>query len=319
MEKIPALLITYNPSHDLSARLDILCTYFSQIILVDNGSNPETKKSIEEQVLQRGKELKAIFNPANLGVATALNQGFALAIQLGYEFLICLDQDSLPMPDMKNALVRAYQAHPNREKLAVLAPDIIEELLGKPSRYIRSKNQLFFERVACEEGILRNVSFVITSGSMYNLELYQKIGPFNDDFFIDAVDTEYCLRARMKGYEISVACEASIDHHLGNRQTKQLLGKTHHPTFHPPFRWYYINRNRVRMILLYGWRCPHWFFYEMTISLTSLLRMLLFEDQRRLKTLAILMGTWDGMNNRMGEISVKRKRSLATNKWPPPK
>lgn len=310
MEKIPALLITYNPSHDLSARLDFLLAHFNLIILVDNGSNPEARALIQEQVLQRGEELKVILNPSNHGVATALNQGFALAIQLGYEFLICLDQDSLPKPDMKDVLARAYQSHPNREKLAILAPDIIEASLGKPSLYIRSRNWLFFERVACQEGILRNVSFVITSGSMYCLELYQKIGPLRDDFFIDAVDTEYCLRAQTKGYEISVACEAGIEHYLGNRQTKQLLGKTHHPTFHPPFRWYYINRNRVRMILLYGWRFPHWFFHEIAISITSLLRMLLFENQRKTKVLAILMGIWDGLTNQLGEMSLKRKKSL---------
>ena len=314
MEKIPALLITYNPSHDLAARLDFLHIHFSQIILVDNGSNPPARTWIEAQVLQRGEELKVIFNPSNLGVATALNQGFTLAIQMGYESIICLDQDSMPMPDMKDALVSAYRSHPNREKLAILAPDIIEELLGKSSLYIRSKNRLFFERVACEEGILRHVSFVITSGSMYSLEQYKKIGPFRDEFFIDAVDTEYCLRARAKGYEISVACEAGIEHQLGNRQTRQLLGKTHHPTFHPPFRWYYIHRNRVRMILLYGWRFPHWFFYEMTISITSLLRMLLFEEQRGIKVLAILLGIWDGLTNRMGEMSAKRKRALANNR-----
>ena len=312
MEQIPALVITYDPAHDLHARLDLLYTQFSQVIVVDNGSKPETRILLEKQVHQRDGSLSVIFNSSNLGVAKALNQGFELAIRSGAYFIITLDQDSIPVSGMKDALLKAYQTHPNRGKLAVLAPDIIEKSLGKPSRYIRKKNYFFFERIVCNGELLRNVSFVITSGSMYNLELYTQIGPFRDDFFVDAVDTEYCLRALSNGYEISVAGQAGLEHHLGNRQRKQFLGKPQNPTFHPPLRWYYISRNRIRMIFLYGWRFPHWLFYEITITITGLIRMLLFETERKTKLKAILLGTWHGLTRKLGEITVETKNSLST-------
>lgn len=310
MIKTPALVITFNPALDLVQKLDDLFREFDEIILVDNGSRYEARDIIEKQGKVWGSKLKTLINNRNAGVATALNQGFILAIRLGYEYLITLDQDSIPVTGMRNELIKALQGHPNREKLAVLAPDIIEEALGKPSRYIHPRGFLFFERETCHGEILRNLSFVITSGSMFNLKLYEKIGPFRDDFFVDAIDTEYCLRAMTMGYEISVACHANLKHHLGNRQSRQFLGKTQSPTFHPPYRWYYINRNRIRMIFLYSWRFPHWFFHEIAISITSLLRMLLFENQRKTKVLAILMGIWDGLTNQLGEMSLKRKKSL---------
>lgn len=311
MTNTPALVITYNPGLDLPQKLDTLFHEFDEILLVDNGSSAEIRDIIQAQVKDRGARLKALLNDRNLGIATALNQGFSMAIQMGYEHLITLDQDSTPVAGMKSELIKAEQDHPNRGRLAVLAPDIVEDMLGKPSRYIRPKGFFFFERVTCKGEILRNLGFVITSGSMFNLEHYKRIGPFRDDFFIDAVDTEYCLRARTMGYEISVACKAKLKHNLGKRQRKQFLGKTQSPTFHPPSRWYYISRNRVRMIVLYGWRFPHWLFHEMIITMTSLARMLLFEDRRALKLKAILLGTWHGLNNTLGEMSMETKRRLA--------
>ena len=57
---IIALIITYNPIQDLSNCLDMLHKQFDQIILIDNGSEPETKKFIEKQIPRRENTLKTI-------------------------------------------------------------------------------------------------------------------------------------------------------------------------------------------------------------------------------------------------------------------
>lgn len=310
MKQPPALIVTYNPAQSLGQHLDILSTEFDEIIIVDNGSGPETRDFLAEQARQRETALKVIFNDQNLGVAAALNQGFSLALKLGYDQIITLDQDSVPEPGMKQALVDGFQAHPNRERLAVLAPVILEELLGRAPRYVRARNRLFFERVSCSQGYLRNVTFVITSGSLYNLNLYRTIGPFREEFFIDAVDTEYCLRAAKLGYEVSVACSALLNHALGSRQKKMILGREQHPTFHSPTRWYYISRNRIFMLRAYALRFPHWFFFETAVTLSWLGRMILFEDQRRRKLKAFWLGIRDGLRKKSGEISPETQNSI---------
>jgi rhamnosyltransferase len=310
MKQPPALIVTYNPAQDLGQHLNTLYTEFDEIIIVDNGSSAEARDILAKQVQQRGPSLKVIFNDQNLGIATALNQGFSLAMQFGHDQIITLDQDSVPEPGMKQALLDGFQAHPNREKLAVLAPVILEQLLGRHPRYVRAKNRYLFERVSCGEQFLRNVTFVITSGSLYNLFLYQHIGLFRDDFFIDAVDTEYCLRAAQLGYEVSVVCGARLNHALGSRQKKSVLGSEQSPTFHSPIRWYYISRNRIFMLRLYALRFPHWFFFEMAVTLTWLGRMILFEDQRLVKLKAFLLGVRDGIRKKSGKISPQTQKSL---------
>ena len=310
MKQVPLLIVTHNPAQNLEHHLDMLYKQFSQIILVDNGSSLETRNCIAEQVRHRGSALETILNDENLGVATALNQGFSLAIEQGSDFLITQDQDSIPEPGMKDALVNGLENHPNRENLAILAPVVFEEVTNQATRYLRQKHKFLIERLYCDQQFLRNVTFVITSGSLYNLNLYRVLGPFLDNFFIDAVDTEYCLRAIRSGYEVSVVCGTRLRHTLGNRQRKSILGQIHYPTFHSPTRWYYISRNRVSMLRRYAWRFPHWFFFEMAVTLTGLTRMLLFEDQRLKKIKAFLLGTRDGLTGKMGRISIETQKLL---------
>ena len=308
--KFLALLVAYYPANNFSTHLEQLYKEFDQIVLVNNGTSLEKQSIFHYQVQRYGGKIFLIENNQNLGIATALNQGFQWAIEHGYEYIVTLDQDSIPAPGMVNALIQGLENHPNREKLAVLAPMIVEELLPRLSQYMRRKNKFFYEHTSAETGLLRNVTISITSGSLYNLEIWKKLGPFRDDFFIDYVDTEYNLRAIQHGYEISVQCQARLIHNLGKRQGKKLLGKTLYPTFHSPVRWYYISRNRIAMLKMYARKQPHWFFYEMITTIRTFIRVFTLEDQRIQKLKAFLYGTYDGLRGKMGEIPPEIKQKL---------
>jgi len=107
MKKPPVLIITYNPTQDLESHLDELYKQFDQIVLVDNASKPDIRKIITRQVQQRREKLETILNKENLGIATALNQGFSMIGKLGFEHVVALDQDSLPSLGMIDALMQA--------------------------------------------------------------------------------------------------------------------------------------------------------------------------------------------------------------------
>jgi O-antigen biosynthesis protein len=307
--KTLGLIITCNPSSEFNRHLDHLHDKFETIVIVDNNSSQDFQFLIQEYE-KKHDDLSLILNNKNLGIATALNQGFQWAIEHGYKYVVTLDQDSSPAPGMINSLVQGLEDHPNRENLAVLTPMIVEELLPRLSQYMRRRNKFVYEHASAESGLLRNVTISITSGSLYNLEIWQKLGPFRDDFFIDYVDTEYNLRAIQHGYEISVQCDARLIHNLGKRQEKKLLGKTLYPTFHSPVRWYYISRNRIAMLKMYALKQPHWFFYEMITTIRTFIRAFSLEDHRLQKFNAFLYGTYDGLRGKMGEISPEVKKIL---------
>ncbi|MBE3041888.1 hypothetical protein IMZ48_04760, partial [Candidatus Bathyarchaeota archaeon] len=159
-----------------------------------------------------------------------------------------------------------------------------------------------YERVRCRGDRLDDVSIVITSGSLLRASAFQALGGFREDFFIDYVDTEYCLRALSRGYRIVVACNAKLEHRLGDRTREQRGPFVLYPTGHSPTRWYYISRNRIPMLRMYALRFPHWLTFEIAASAFWLLRMLIAEDLRAEKVRAVLRGTWDGLRGRMGPM-----------------
>ena len=307
MKKIIGLIITFNPSTDLFSNLSVFFNQLDHIIIVDNNSNLKTRLFLEQEILNRESSLTIIFNDINLGVATALNQGFQWGMDHGYDGIVTFDQDSIPSPKMIHELVRVYNSHPDHENIAIVAPQIENSHAGIRIRYLRTRGAFFFERVLCKDDILEGVSIVITSGSLNSLNAYRKIGVFRDDFFIDYVDTEYCLRAKQNNYGILVACHATLQHRLGNQQLKRLGPFTLHPTFHSPLRWYYINRNRIVMLRQYALRFPHWGVYDLLAGFYALLKVILFEDKKLRKLLAAILGIFDGFLQRMGPISSKRK------------
>ena len=302
MKKDPALIVTFNPSSDFFPNLDIFYFQFEQVIIVDNGSDSDSRHLLEIEARKRNRSFTVLFNKTNLGIATALNQGFRWALEQGYDQVVAFDQDSQPAPGMVAILSDIFAASSKDSSLAVVAPVVTHPDANVRARYLRPKGKFLFERAACDGTVLEDVTYVITSGALYDLAAYQEIGPFRDDFFIDYVDIEYCLRAKAHGYKIVVACNANLYHHLGNQQKRKFLGRTFYPTFHSVARWYYMSRNRTWTLGKYAIKYPHWSFFELGVTISSVLRMLLFEDQRLSKIRAILVGTLDGLLGRMGRI-----------------
>ncbi len=300
MKTIPGLVITFNPSPDFFLRLDSFYAQLDQIILVDNGSNSEVRRFLIDEEKRRRSSLSVIYNQNNLGVATALNQGIRRALEQGFSYIVTFDQDSYPEAGMISVMSEAFSVHSKDGRLAVVAPNVVDPIVKTQALFLRPKNKLLFERVSCKGNVLENVTYVITSGSLFDLAAYQKIGPFRDDFFIDYVDTEYCLRARQCGYRVLVACNARLYHRQGDRQRRTFGGQEHYPTFHVPLRWYYISRNRIPMLGQYAPRFPHWLLYEVTATAYIFLRMLFFETQKLEKLRAFFLGTLDGIRGRMG-------------------
>jgi rhamnosyltransferase len=308
-----AIIVTYNPPSEFCESLFHWRNQLDHMIIIDNGSAPENRSFFQQAIQDNLGNIEFIFNKTNLGIAAALNQGFARLVNQGSDLVFVFDQDSQPAPGMVETILDTFYSHPQREQIAIVAPMIEDPVGGITFRYIRPHGHFFFERIRSDSQKLEDVTIVITSGALYNLKAYQNIGPFRDDFFIDYVDTEYCLRAKQNGYTIIVNCQARLQHRLGNQQKRRVGPLTMHPTFHSPLRWYYISRNRIPMVLLYAFRFPHWFFYELVMNSNGLIRLLLFEDEKASKLLAMLLGTLDGLNRRMGPISNSKKALIAKN------
>jgi rhamnosyltransferase len=140
----------------------------------------------------------------------------------------------------------------------------------------------------------------ITSGTLIDYEIYRQIGPFRDDYFIDFIDNEYCLRVYRRGFRIAVNCDVTIDHAIGQRENRRFLSLSIKPNHHHPVRRYYIARNGVRTALEYFKPYPSYAVLILARFVHEILSILLYESKIAKKLIFFSIGVRDGIAGRMG-------------------
>ena len=299
-----AVVVTYHPNEDVVDNVAAMVRECGAAIVVDNGSAPAVVERLRKIA---GVEVIAL--PKNRGIAHALNTGIARAETRDVAAVVTFDQDSCPEPAYGEAMRRAAEKWPDA---AVIGSHIVETALRQDYCWLRPSPRWpgLFQRVPMAEGGLRPVTMVITSGAFTRLSCWRKLGGFDEDLFIDFVDTDFCLRVRAAGGQVAVSGEAKLHHHLGQRERRSLAGVVMHPTHHNAVRHYFVARNRVRMLARHGWRTAHWLGFELVFTGVWIVRTLAFETNRSQKLLGMLLGTWDGVLGRKGACPPGRLKPL---------
>ena len=301
---ICAVIVSYLPDADFPARLAAIANQVDAVIVVDNASTNSALSGLTEK--NNDGAICLITNPDNLGIARALNIGVEHAISLNYGWVLLFDQDSSVNASMVTSMVEVYNAIPDKDSLAVIGAHFhdINRPTSEPVPAIKHTGNL----PICPTPLWHEVDWVITSGSLISIAAYQKIGPFRDDFFIDFVDTEYCLRARKSGYRIVKTTAPLMTHAIGKHSQHQVLGMRKWTSNHSPDRRYYITRNHTVLLRDSGdYRFAGWAIKGLTASAKSIKRILCYEQAKTTKLIAVFHGWWDGINGTMG----KRGRNSA--------
>jgi len=289
MEKplIGAVVVSYNPSREILRNIAILTGQVDPIVVVDNtlSTNPQT---VIDELEHRGG-CTVIRNQKNLGIATALNIGVQRAISLGCEWIVTFDQDSRIGNGYIDGLISTYIESSDPTRIGVICPIYRDEGLGAVWPLPKGSNG---EPLAC-----------ITSGALMKSETYQKLGPFEDQLFIDGVDTEYALRMRAAGYRI-VESNVVLNHSLGKMTPHMFAGRTIFVTNHNPQRRYFITRNRIVLLKRYLLKDREWTAYELTDFWKGTIALLLFEQDRWLKVQYMLRGAADAIFGRLGSRGI---------------
>lgn len=280
-----AVVVTYFPDQGFIDLLRQLEPQIDKIVIVDNTPSVGTLMDLKFAI-QSFPSVAMIENKANKGIAQALNQGLELAADEGYDWILTLDQDTQCSPDMVTTLLKLSQE-------SQLQPQVIGSNYFDPQTK-RTKVPLGGEIEGCLEQ-----KTVITSGSLIDVRMALSIGGFREDFFIDQVDHEFCLRARAHGHAIAISRKPVMTHSVGQ------LGGVRLPFLgilpnHPPVRKYYIARNTVVTVATY-WRTePSWCFRRAVRLFLGLFEMAILEQHRVAKIYAFSFGVTDALRKRMG-------------------
>jgi rhamnosyltransferase len=295
-KEVCAVAVTYHPDADFRSRFDRILRQVGRLVIVDNGSDEAEIKMLQE--FAASTLITLVLNFDNFGVARALNIGVQRAIALGFSWVLLLDQDSCVDDDMVRTLIAVRAAYPERNRLAVI---------GSGFRTADKTGQATDESGGWEEA-----ESVITSGSLITLETHAAIGPFREEFFIDYVDAEYCLRARAKDYRVIRTRKPIMSHAIGAITHHRMLWLNKWTFNHAPDRRYYIARNDTVILREYGhYAMGLWALKSFGRSVRLCKRIALYEEMKIRKITAVAQGWWHGVRGHMGPRPHRRSRTPA--------
>lgn len=283
---ICSVFVTYHPDGDFPKRLKKILPQVDRVVIVDNASSQKTRLMLYK--LADNDNVEIIQNNKNIGLSSALNQGMQWLIEREYCWALTLDQDTIPCKNMVSHLSEIYTKCRQSDKIAIIG-----------SNYYDLKNnekiQFRFDSRNCS--LWKEKKTLITSGSLISMAAFRVIGPFRDDFFIDHVDHEYCLRARSKGFKIILALKPTMQHTIGAQTEHRLIGFTIKTSNHTEQRCYFRSRNHVALMREYYLKEPIWVLKLLIAKIRSIVFIYLFEKDKLIKINSIIQGYKDGIKN----------------------
>lgn len=279
--KIAACVILYHPDKSVEQNIQSYSGITVKTYIIENSEertfnfNPDFKSLSQAVYLHDGN---------NAGIAKRLNQACELAWEDGFEYLLTMDQDSYFDESVLKSYFNCIDAYSGKEKVAMFGINYESPL---------SSTECSFEKV----------NFLITSGSVINLSVYKQTGGFDENLFIDFVDTEYCLRSIITGFDTIRFPHIFMHHNLGEtieKRSLKSLQKTKR-SFHSPLRLYYMTRNYLYISSKYN----DVFKAELSILKKDLLNRIknrLLYKSGRIKTIQYLLkAVSDYRNNKLGK------------------
>jgi rhamnosyltransferase len=275
-----AVIVTFNPDERLSQNVKSLLSQVDKVIIVDNCSG-------SKEVMQSFKSgVEIVYNSRNVGLASALNQGVRSALEAKAEWIITFDQDSIAPATFVADLLTAYEACPYKDQVALVGPVYRDQ----------SSDHVQSFALETSTNLYAPMTHTMTSGNLVKASVFQRLGLFRDEFFIDYIDMEFCLRCLTNGCRLIEAREAILLHSVGERGKHTLLGTSFSTTHHSPSRYYYRTRNRVYIYKRYWRQQSRWVFKDVASFFVETAKMLLAEKQRWAKVKSISKGLWDGFS-----------------------
>ena len=281
-QNVCAIVVTWHIKKSFMATVRAVIHQVDHVIIVDNGSGPDTIQMLKAVQSLYTDKVTVIYNVENKGIGAAQNQGLGIALRAGYDWVLLLDHDSCPAPDMVAALLSAYAAMAGpggsepQKNIGLMAPNKKEKQSPKEMKLIMPGRYGFW-RTFKNEGVVPGVRSVIASGSLIKTQVFRHIGTFNERFFMDYVDVEFCLRMRQNGWIIAAVRGAVLHHSLGSITGETFMGRGISVSHHDASRRFTMFRNRVIVWKQYFFSQPGYVFFDMGMAVYELVKICLFE------------------------------------------
>lgn len=269
-----ALVLNYNSVDETLELYDQLKRFYSeelQILIIDNNSEKEDilklKKNIPSQQL--------LLSNKNLGYAGGNNLGIKSALKAGAEYIwvlnpdIRVDRTSLKI--LRESLIKD-------ETLAAIGPRIVQRenkdkifcdgglviFNSSCSTILKNHNK------SCKDigvGLDYDISYIDGSSILFRSETFKRIGLLPQKYFLYFEETDWCFRAREKGWRLAINSNASVFNLSTLKNSRYIYYTTRNrlifaKKYHPKFSK--VRKHYLKAILkdsynsiAHGQRTPH--------------------------------------------------------------
>ena len=265
--RVGIVIVNYNSGPHLARCLASLAGqrfHDFTVIVVDNASSDDSARACE--AMPAGWQLVKL--AYNAGFATANNRAIAL---LETPWVATLNPDAIAEPDWLQQLMQGIERYPDAAafgslQLAVFRPDRLD---GAGDAYHASG---VYWRGGFNKPIARQagegeVFSVCAAAALYNREILQELGGFDDDFFCYGEDVDVGFRLRLAGHR-SIQLANAVVRHVGGACVGERSA----------FAVFHGHRNRVWLFVK---NMPARLFWPLLLAHLASCLILLLMDVRR--------------------------------------
>jgi len=186
------------------------------IIVVDNGSAVDPTAALHAL----SAAITVIRNPRNLGFAAAVNQGVERACVLGATAVLLINNDATAEAQCLAELVAALASDERRagvgaKVLTAEEPPRIHTAYGTLTYHgWLVQQQGWLEPDITRFSDARDVDYISGCAMLVRRDAWERVGPFDAEFFAYHEDLDWCTRARRAGYRVTYIPSALVHHRM---------------------------------------------------------------------------------------------------------
>lgn len=236
MKKVAVIILNYKVKDDTLKCISsvVKSTYQTkEIIVVDNNSQDQLGKALKEFI-----NIEFIQNNKNLGYSGGNNVGIKKALSDGADYIFVLNPDTKVEENTISSLVETLEnekADIESSKIYFQNSNIIWYAGGKMDlKNVLGSHRGVDEKDKGQYNEVAETDFATGAAIFIKRRVFEKIGLFDERYFLYYEDADFCMRAKKAGFKIIYAPGAIVYH---KNATSTGLGS--------PLQDYYITRNRM--------------------------------------------------------------------------
>lgn len=220
-DKVGVILVNFK-QYELTIEClkSIFCSEYQnfEVILIDNSCNPSEALRIEQ--IFAAYNLTVLKFEQNLGYTIGVNQGLKYLYENSLpDFIMILNNDTILDKNAITALVESLKKN-NQKAIVTGKVYYFDERNKIQTAGEIYKNKSKRDSIVIGQGEIDNGQYDHEAERdmiddilwMFPIELYEKIGGYDETFFIYAEQADFALRAKQNGYKLIYTPNAKIWH-----------------------------------------------------------------------------------------------------------